>query len=317
MQIPILNDILCLTGIIKTAMLITVIYMEIRVLEYFLAVAREQSISGAAKYLHLTQPTLSRQLKELEEELGKQLFERGKRKITLTDDGVLLRKRAEEIIDLVQKTEAEIGSSDEYISGDIYIGAGETEGIRSLVSAANKMKSKHPDVRLNIESGDAVDVLYKLDKGLIDFGLILGDFDKTKYDFMKLPAEDTWGLLVKANSDIAEKEYITPDDLLNKPIILSRQVFRNNELSDWFGPKIKKMNFVATCNLIFNGSVMVDEGMGFALTLDRLITNYEKFRFIPLKPELKISMHLVWKKYQIFSKAAAAFLNEVKENING
>lgn len=290
--------------------------MEIRVLEYFMAVAREQSISGAAKHLHLTQPTLSRQLKEFEEELGKQLFIRGKRKITLTDDGVLLRKRAEEIIDLVQKTEAEVSSSNEYISGDVYIGAGETEGIRTLVAAANKMQKKHPYVRFNVESGDAIDVLYKLDKGLIDFGLILGNFDKTKYDFIQLSAKDKWGLLVKSNSAFAEKKCITPEDLIDKPIIISRQVYRNNDLSGWFGKNFSKMKFVATCNLIFNGSIMVDEGMGYALTLDKLITNYEKFRFIPLKPELQIEMHLVWKKYQIFSKAASAFLDEVRNNIN-
>lgn len=281
-----------------------------------MAVAREQSISGAAKYLHLTQPTLSRQLKELEEELGKQLFIRGKRKVTLTDDGMLLRKRAEEIIDLVQKTEAEVSSSNEYISGDVYIGAGETEGIRTLAAAANKMKKKNPDVRINIESGDAIDVLYKLDKGLIDFGLIIGNFDKTKYDFIELPAKDTWGLLVKADDDFAEKEFITLDDLLDKPLIMSRQAFRNNELSGWFGNNIEKLNLVATCNLIFNGSIMVDEGMGYALTLDKLINNSKKFSFIPLKPELKIEMHLVWKKYQIFSKAASAFLDEVRNNIN-
>ncbi len=316
MQIPILNVLLCLTGITITAILVMVIHMEIRVLEYFLAVAREQSISGASKFLHLTQPTLSRQLKELEEELGKQLFIRGKRTITLTDDGVLLRKRAEEIIDLVQKTEAEVTASNDYISGDIYIGAGETEGIRTLVSASKQINRKHPDIRLNIESGDAIDVLYKLDKGLIDFGLILGSFDKTKYDFIQLPTKDTWGLLVRADSHFAKKEYITSDDLLGEPIIISRQVYRNHDLAGWFCESFPKMKFVATCNLIFNGSVMVDEGIGYAITLDKLINNKEKFRFIPLKPELKISMYLVWKKYQIFSKAAGVFLDEVKRSIN-
>lgn len=167
--------------------------VELRVLHYFLAVAREQNISAAAQSLHLTQPTLSRQLRELEEELGKQLMIRGSRKITLTEEGMLLRKRAEEILELVGRTEREVMQSEGVVSGDIYIGTGETDGVRQLVRAAGRLQEGHPNIRFHIVSGDAVDVCEQLDKGLLDFGVLLGDIDKVKYRYMELPMRDTWG----------------------------------------------------------------------------------------------------------------------------
>ena len=161
--------------------------MELRVLQYFLAVAREQNISAAAQSLHLTQPTLSRQLKELEEELGKQLMVRGNRKITLTEEGMLLRKRAEEILELVDRTEKEVMRSNDAVSGDIYIGTGETDGVRQLARTAKQLQEGCPGIRFHIVSGDAVDVCERLDKGLLDFGVLLGDIDKIKYRYLELP----------------------------------------------------------------------------------------------------------------------------------
>ena len=179
--------------------------MELRVLQYFLAVAREQNISAAAQSLHLTQPTLSRQLKELEEELGKQLMIRGNRKITLTEDGMLLRKRAEEILDLVGRTEKEIAQSDETISGDIYIGTGETDGVRQIARTAHQLQERYPGILYHIVSGDAVDVCERLDKGLLDFGILLGDINKTKYHYTELPMKDTWGVLMQRSSRLTAK----------------------------------------------------------------------------------------------------------------
>lgn len=288
--------------------------MDIRVLEYFLTVAREQSISGAADYLHLTQPTLSRQLKDLENELGKQLFIRGNRKIVLTDDGILLRKRAEEIVDLVHKAENEVRTSDKQVSGDVYIGAGETDGVRFLVKTAKDVQTKHPDIHYHITSGDGLDVLYNLNKGIIDFALVLSDIDTKSYDYIKLPAYDKWGVLMRKDSELADREYITPEDLFDIPLIVSRQSYKRNEFKDWFKGRFQSLNIIATYNLIYNASLMVDEGLGYALTLENLVnTSNTNMKFIPLKPQLTVEMYFVWKKYQVFSKAAQLFINAIKD----
>ena len=290
--------------------------MELRVLQYFLAVAREQNISAAAQSLHLTQPTLSRQLKELEEELGKQLMVRGNRKITLTEEGMLLRKRAEEILDLVGRTEKEIAQSDETISGDIYIGTGETDGVRQIARTAHQLQEHYPGILFHIVSGDAVDVCERLDKGLLDFGILLGDIDKTKYHYAELPMKDTWGVLMQRSSPLAAKEAVTPQDLWDKPLILSRQVDNKSGLYRWLGKDPTELHTVATYNLIYNASLMVDEGMGYAFTLDKLVnTNRSGLCFRPLKPKLELGMYLVWKKSQIFSKAMELFLERLQDNL--
>lgn len=290
--------------------------MELRVLQYFLAVAREQSISAAAQSLHLTQPTLSRQLKELELELelGKTLFIRGSRKVTLTEDGMLLRKRAEEILDLVGRTEKEVRQSDEILSGDIYIGTGETDGIRQIAKAAHQLQTLYPNIQFHIVSGDAVDVCERLDKGLLDFGILLGDMDKTKYHYLELPMKDVWGVLMQNNSPLTEKDSITPEDLWDKPLILSRQVENKSGLYRWLRKKPSELHTVATYNLIYNASLMVDEGMGYAFTLDKLVnTMGSTLCFRPLKPHLELGMYLVWKKYQIFSRPAERFLTYLND----
>lgn len=290
--------------------------MGLRVLQYFLAVAREQNISAAAQSLHLTQPTLSRQLRELEEELGKQLMVRGSRKIALTEDGMLLRKRAEEILELVARTEKEVMQSDEAIGGDIYIGTGETDGVRQLARTANCLQAHYPGIRFHIASGDAADVCERLDKGLLDFGVLLGDIDKTKYHYMELPMKDTWGILMRRDSFLARKEAMTPRDLWDKPLILSRQVDNKSGLYRWLRREPSELHTVATYNLIYNASLMVEEGMGYAFALDKLVnTTGSALCFRPLKPKLEVGMYLVWKKSRIFSRAAELFLESLQEHL--
>ena len=290
--------------------------MELRVLHYFLAVAREQNISAAAQSLHLTQPTLSRQLRELEEELGKQLMIRGSRKITLTEEGMLLRKRAEEILELVGRTEREVMQSEGVVSGDIYIGTGETDGVRQLVRAAGRLQEDHPNIRFHIVSGDAVDVCEQLDKGLLDFGVLLGDIDKVKYRYMELPMRDTWGVLMRRDSPLAQRQTVSPRDLWDKPLILSRQVDNKSGLYRWLRKEPSELRTVATYNLIYNASLMVDEGMGYAFTLDKLVnTDGSNLCFRPLAPRLELGMYLVWKRSQIFSKAAELFLAELRTQL--
>ncbi len=288
--------------------------MELRVLQYFLAVVREQSISAAAESLHLTQPTLSRQLKDLEEKLGKQLIIRGSRKIRLTEEGMLLRKRAEEILDLVGRTEKEVMQSDKIVNGDIFIGSGETDGVRQIVKTVKCLRESYPGIRFHIVSGDATDVCERLDKGLLDFGILLGDIDKTKYYYMELPMKDTWGVLMRRNTPLADKDFVSPQDLWDKALILSRQVGNKSELYRWLQKEPAELYTVATYNLIYNASLMVDEGIGYALALDKLInTTGSNLCFRPLKPQLELGMSLVWKKGQILSRAAKLLLEELQK----
>lgn len=289
--------------------------MELRVLQYFLAVTREQSISGAAGSLHLSQPTLSRQLKDMEEELGKQLFIRSNRKITLTEEGMILRKRAEEIMELVKKTEDEIALTDEAIAGNVTIGAGETDGVRLLAKAAKKIQREYPLVHFHIVSGDRVSVTEDLDKGLIDFGLLFGEIDTSKYESIKIPYRDTFGVLMRHDSPLAAKETISPKDLLDKPLIVSRQAIHDADLKAILGHGIEKFNIVATYNLLFNGSLMVDEGIGYAVCLDKIInvSGSGSLCFRPLEPKTTAGMSLVWKKYQVFTKAAEKFLLQFRD----
>lgn len=290
--------------------------MELRVLQYFLAVAREQNISAAAQSLHLTQPTLSRQLRELEEALGKQLMIRGNRKITLTEEGMLLRKRAEEILELADRTEKEIMQSADTVSGDIYIGTGETDGVRQIARTAHQLQQSYPGIHFHIVSGDAVDVCERLDKGLLDFGVLLGKMDKAKYHYLELPMKDTWGVLMRRDSPLAGQDAVSPRDLWDKPLILSRQVDNKSGLYRWLRKEPAELHTVATYNLIYNASLMVDEGMGYAFTLDKLVnTTGSDLCFRPLQPRLELGMYLVWKKSQIFSKAAELFLERLQEQL--
>ena len=295
--------------------------MEIRVLQYFLAIAREQSIIRAAESLHLSQPTLSTQIKNMEEELGKQLLIRGtkgSRKVTLTEEGMILRKRAEEILDLVKKTENEIILSDNVIIGDVYIGAGETDGVRLLARAAGKLKKLYPGIHYHISSGNAVFVREQLDKGLIDFGIIFGTPDPTKYESLKLPAKDVWGVLMPKDSPLAEKEFISPEDLWGQPLLISQQEADGGALVQWMKRSISELDIVMTYNLLFNASLLVEEGLGYAICFDRIINTSGDSRlcFRPLYPTIESEMYMIWKKYQFFSKPAEKFLSMMQENIN-
>ncbi len=287
--------------------------MEIRVLQYFLAIAREQSIIRAAESLHLSQPTLSTQIKHLEEELGKQLLIRGtkgSRKITLTEEGMILRKRAEEILDLVRKTEHEITLSDNVLIGDVYIGAGETDGMRLLAKAAGKLKELYPGIHYHICSGNAVYVKERLDKGLIDFGIVLGTPELDKYEALELPAKDLWGVLMPKDSPLATKESITPEDLWEQPLLLSQQESDGGKLTQWMKRGLSELNVTMTYNLLFNASLLVEEGLGYAICLDRIIntSGNSNLCFRPLSPTIETEMYMIWKKYQIFSKPAEKFL---------
>lgn len=287
--------------------------MEIRVLKYFLAIVREETISGAAEYLHITQPTLSRQIKELEDYLGKPLFIRGNRKISLTEEGMLLRKRAEEILSLVEKTETEV-SSDNDLQGDIYIGSGETYVMEDIAKVIKKMQLTHPQVKFHFFSGDARDVNEKLEKGLLDFGLLINPGDLTKYDYLHLQKKDTWGLLMLKDAALARKKYVVADDLPGIPLLVSKQSLDKNELGNWLKNNQSKLNIVTTYNLIYNASLLVKANCGYALCLKNLIATEgnSTFCFRELHPKLEANVVIVWKKYQLFSKAAEYFLSLLK-----
>ena len=291
--------------------------MELRVLHYFLAVAREQSISAAAQSLHLSQPALSTQLKALEEELGKQLLIRkskGSRKVTLTEEGMILRKRAQEILSLVERTQEEISSPDETIAGDVCIGAGETDIVRLFARAAQSLQRQHPDIHYHISSGNAEYVLEYLDKGLIDFGLLFGQVDLQKYEAIPLPVRDSWGVLMRRDAPLAQKETVCPADLWDQPLIISHQRSDDRRLAQWMQRDLSQLHIVATYNLVFNASLLVDEGLGYALCFDKLInTRGSSLCFRPFAPRLESTAYIIWKKYQVFSKAASAFLTCLKQ----
>lgn len=290
--------------------------MELRVLRYYLAVARELSISAAADILHITQPTLSRQIMDLEDELGTQLIVRSSKKLSLTDNGVLLKKRAEDIIALADKTISEFQTDNALVGGDIFIGSGETDAVRFLARSAANLQSKYPDIHYHLVSGDSDDIAYKLDKGLLDFAIFVEPADISKYECMRLGAVDKWGLLMRCDSPLAGRDVIMPEDLWDIPLIISRQTPQNRTMEKWIGKSFEKLNVVGTYNLLFNASLMVDEGCGYALCLDKIIrTNENKtLCFKPLASDMKVHLNLAWKKNQIFSKAAELFLNECKSD---
>lgn len=288
--------------------------MELRVLQYFLAAAREGSISGAAEFLHLSQPTLSRQIKELEEELGRQLFIRGNRRITLTEEGMILRKRAEEITELVKKAKEEVSASEDMLAGDIFIGAGETDGNRFLIKVMNSMRQAHPLVHFHIISGDKASILEAIDRGTIDLGIVFGDADPSKYDSLPIPHKDTWGVLMRKDSPLAKKDFITAADLTDKPLIISRQAFQNSELKKFFKCEQEKLNIAATYSLLFNGSLMADEGLGYAICFENIInvSGNSNLCFRPLSPKIEANMSIIRKKYQFFSKPVQKFLDHLQ-----
>lgn len=291
--------------------------MELRELKYFLAVAREESISKAAETLFVTQPNLSRQMQNLEREIGQQLFIRGSRKITLTAAGSLLRKRAEEIVELYNKTESELSAPITDISGDIYIGGGESYALQLIAKAAREVREEYPNVHFHLYSGDMATVAERLDKGLIDFGIFIEPADLTKYDYLRLPLTDTWGVLMRKDSPLAEKEYITPEDLWDKPLIRSKHSLWKSIITDWFCKSSEELNIVATYNLLYNASLLVEEGIGYAVSLDKIIntSGNSNLCFRPLFPKLESHLDIAWKKYQVFPKCAEIFLKKLQKSL--
>ena len=293
--------------------------MEIRVLKYFLAIAKEGSITKAADSLYLTQPTLTRQMQNLEQELGQKLFVRGKYRVSLTPEGLIFKKRAEEIIDLVEKTCAEFASTNEVIKGDIYIGCGETDSMKYIAVVMKELQNEYPEIKFHIYSGNAEDVTEKLDKGLLDFGVLIQPIDLSKYDYLTLPKKDVWGVIMRKDSPLAAKKVITLKDLLNVPIIASRQMSKKyskeSGFLDWFGKEFNNLNIAATYNLLYNAAIMVDAGIGYAVSLDKLANTSEQSSlcFRPLSPKLESGLDIVWKKNQVFSPAAQLFLTKLKE----
>lgn len=290
--------------------------MDIRVLKYFLAVAREASITRAAEQLHMSQPPLSRQLKELEDELGKQLLVRGSRRVKLTEEGMILRRRAEEIINLMEKTEAEIMTASDEVSGWICIGGGETEGMRLLAKVLKGMHDDYPNLRLHLVSGNAEEITAELERGMLDFGLLLEPVDLTDYDFIRLPVTDHWGVLMRSDEPLASKKSISPEDLLKLKLLCSAQHMAKNELSGWMGGDYEKLQVIGEYNLIYNAALMVEEGIGSALCLDSVTCTCEggPLCFRPLEPRLEVNMVLVWRKYHAFSKPARKFLERLTGN---
>lgn len=294
--------------------------MEIRVLRYFLAIAREGSITNASNSLHVTQPTLSRQIHDLEEELGQKLFARSSHSMALTAEGMILRKRAEEIVSMVDKTKSEFSYMEHDIGGDIYIGGGETEAIKLVAQIAKDLRDTYPNIHYHLYSGNSEDVTERLDKGLLDFGILIQPANIAKYDYISIPAKDTWGVIMRKDSPLAEKDSICKEDLLDVPLICSRQAIcqkrPGNKFADWFGDDFDKLDIVTTFNLIYNAAIMVEAGIGYAVTIDKITNTSEdsSLCFRPLRPQLDSGLDIVWKKYQVFSSAAEIFLERLRQD---
>ena len=286
--------------------------MEIRVLRYFLAVAQEGSVTRAARALHLTQPTLSRQIRELEEELGQTLFSRGGRELSLTREGLLLWPRAEEIVGLAEITEKEFRSlGEKTVSGDLSLGCGESKALSFVTDALKVLQDEHPLIIPHFFSGNGEIVMDRLDKGLLDFAVLMGAENTERYSSLPLPNHDTWGLLMDKDDPMAQKKAITAEDLLDIPLILSSQSLSRDELSGWLGFPMSRLHIAATYTLLFNGSLMVRSGLGYALCFDHIAPSGKDspFAFRPLTSPLS----LVWKKHQILSAPAEAFLAKTRE----
>lgn len=285
--------------------------MELRVLNYFLMVAREENITKAAQLLHVTQPTLSRQIAQMEEELGVKLFWRSNHNIVLTDDGMLLKRRAQELISLAEKTKKEF-SHDEEISGVVSIGSGELKSMQFLSDAIVSFRQKYPKVRFEIYSGNSDHIKERIEHGLLDMGLLLEPVDIGKYDFVRTNEKEEWCALVSENSPLAKKEVMTPHDFCDIPLILTRRELVRNQIYNWLGEYADEDNIVASGNLLYNIAILARNGLGAIITI-RIDCEYHGLKYIPLSPKIESGTVLVWKKTQAFSRATEAFINHVKE----
>lgn len=290
--------------------------MEIRILHYFLTIANEGSFSKAAKILNMTQPTLSRQIAILEDELKHKLFIRGKRNIELTEAGIYFKRRAEEISSLSEKAKDELIHFDSSIKGDIYIGAGESSSISKIIKICHTLQKEYPDIHFHFTSGDSLDLLDRLDNGLFDFCVVYGDVDQAKYNYIKLPYKETWSFLLDKEDPLSNKEFITPNDVNKLPLILSRQSINSEKVISWFNKKEGELNIVNTYSLVNNAIYMAKEKMGYLLTLKNIVdVNNTNLIYKKLNPELTISISIIRKKFKILSKPAEKLLNLIKDTI--
>lgn len=285
--------------------------MEIRVLNYFLMVAREENITRAAEILHITQPTLSRQIAQLEKELGVKLFQRSNHNIILTDDGMLLKRRAQEFMLLAEKTKKDFSSDDE-ISGVISIGSGELKSMQFLSEMITSFRSKYPHVSFEIYSGDSDHIKERIDHGLLDIGLLLEPVDIGKYDFMRTNVQEEWNALVSENSPLAKKDVLTPQDFDGIPLILARRELAKNHIYNWLGEYADENNIIANGNLLYNIAIIAKNTMSSIIAI-KLDCEYKDLKYIPLSPKLVSGTVLIWKKTQTFSKATEAFIKHLKE----
>lgn len=291
--------------------------IETRLLQYFLAVAEEQSITKAAEYLHISQPTLSKQMMDLEEALGRQLLVRGRKKITLTEEGTFLRGRAQEIISLMDKTESAFRENEQSISGDVYIGCGEHRSTFTIMQIIRTIQEEYPDIRFHFFSSNADAIIERLDKGLLDMGFLLEPEITPRYDYKKLPLREAWGILMRKDSPLADVETISFAMLADLPLIMPSQTSNRGRMKAYFTEANVNPHVVSTYNLIYNAGLMVEAGIGYALCIDELINTAgsHPLTFRPLSPELYSDVYLFTKKYQVFSKAAKLFLSRLEANI--
>lgn len=291
--------------------------MEIRVLRYFLEIARESSMSRAAEILHVSQPTLSKQMKELESELGKKLFHRGSTSVSLTDEGMLLRKRAEDILTMVDKTTSEFQELDNITGGEVHIGCAESHQIKYLAWVIKDFKEAYPRFRYHLTSGNTEQVVERLDRGLIDFAFIVEPPNLERYNHIEIPGADIWGLAIRKDHPLAEKREIVFADLTEVDLICSEQGMKF-DIARWCGENADQLNLSGTINLCYNGGVFVEEGLGGMLTFDRLVNTGDdsKLCFRPLSPRLETKMYIIWKKYQVFTPIAELLLDELKKRFH-
>lgn len=291
--------------------------MEIRVLQYFMEIAREGNMSRAAERLHVSQPTLSKQMKELEQELGKKLFKRGSSSVSLTDEGMLLRKRAADILDMVEKTCGEFKALDEITGGDVQIGCAESYQIQYLARAIRSFKKTYPMLRYHLTSGNTEQVAERLDKGLLDFAVIVEPPSLDKYNYIEIPGTDTWGLLMKKEHPLSKQAAVSFEDLIGLSLICSEQALKA-DIARWCGEKADLLNISGNVNLFYNGMVFVREGLAEMLTFDKLAYtgSNSDLCFRPLTPRLETKMYVIWKKYQVFTPIASLLLEEIKKSCN-
>ncbi len=284
-------------------------------MRYFLAVAREENMTKAAEILHVTQPTLSKALRSLEDELGKKLFVRHSFSIRLTDEGVLLRNRAEDLISMADKIEQEFISLDDISGGKLYLGLAESYQIRYLARVIKDFKIRYPNLQYHITSGDTEQIADKLDKGLLDF-LVLAELpDSRKYDYLAFPEKDEWGLVVPESDPLSEKNAVRAEALKGLPLFCSEQAW-NGDIKQWAGSSYSKMKLEGSFRLSYNGSIFAREGLGYLLTFRNLIDTSKEsgLVFIPLEPKLETTLYIAWNRYQAFTPIAERFLNQLKES---